>query len=94
MAQDPEWQSIILKTPEVFGVEQIAHTGIQIRLWIKTIPLKQWDTARELRRRLKIAFDSHHIQIGIPQQIWLDNGSRVLNQVGETDERSESEIRN
>ncbi|WP_421659594.1 hypothetical protein [Leptothermofonsia sp. ETS-13] len=34
--------------------------------------MKQWITARELRRRLKIAFDRNHIQIGIPQQIQHD----------------------
>jgi small conductance mechanosensitive channel len=73
METDPEWRSLILDSHEVFGVEQISHTGILIRVWIKTLPLRQWDVARELRRRLKIAFDRHHIQIGIPQQIWLGN---------------------
>lgn len=75
MVQDPEWESVILDTHELFGVDQISHTGIVIRIWIKTAPLKQWVTARELRRRLKIAFDRNHIQIGIPQQVVLENGS-------------------
>lgn len=71
METDPAWRSLILDSHEVFGVEQISHTGILIRVWLKTLPLKQWDVARELRRRLKMAFDRHHIQIGIPQHIWL-----------------------
>ncbi|MBV8883293.1 MAG: mechanosensitive ion channel family protein [Chroococcidiopsidaceae cyanobacterium CP_BM_RX_35] len=75
MAQDPEWQSVILDTHELFGVDQISHTGIVIRIWIKTAPLQQWATARELRRRLKIAFDRNNIQIGTPQNIQLENGS-------------------
>jgi len=75
MAQDPEWRSLILDTHEVFGVEQISHQGITIRLWIKTLPLKQWLVAREFRRRLKLAFDGEGIRIGIPQQIWLENSS-------------------
>ncbi len=74
MAQDPEWQSVILDTHELFGVDQISHTGIVIRIWIKTIPLKQWNTARELRRRIKIAFDRNHIQIGTPQQRIIESG--------------------
>jgi moderate conductance mechanosensitive channel len=73
MAEDPEWRSVILDTHELFGVDQISHTGIVIRVWIKTAPLKQWGIARELRRRLKIAFDRHNIQIGIPQQVILEN---------------------
>ncbi|MBV9389714.1 MAG: mechanosensitive ion channel family protein, partial [Chroococcidiopsidaceae cyanobacterium CP_BM_ER_R8_30] len=75
MAQDPKWQSAILDTHELFGVDQISHNGIVIRIWIKTAPLKQWATARELRRRLKIAFDRNNIQIGIPQVLQLENGS-------------------
>ncbi len=73
MAQDPEWSSLILDTQEVFGVDQISHTGIIIRLWIKTAPLKQWLIGREFRRRLKLAFDRHQIQIGIPQQLFLNS---------------------
>lgn len=75
MAQEPAWQAIILDTQELFGIEQLSHSGIVIRIWIKTMPLKQWNTARELRRRLKIAFDRHQIQIGTPQQIWHRSAS-------------------
>lgn len=75
MAREPEWKSLIFDTQELFGVDQISHTGITIRIWIKTAPLKQWATARELRRRLKIAFDRHHIQIGMPQQVVLSQNS-------------------
>jgi small conductance mechanosensitive channel len=71
MAQDPQWRSLIMDSHELLGVEQLSHTGIMIRLWIKTEPLQQWNVARELRRRLKMAFDQSEIRIGIPQQIWL-----------------------
>ena len=86
LAQDPEWQSLIFDTQEVFGVDQISHTGIVIRIWIKTAPLKQWSTARELRRRLKIAFDRHNIQIGVPQQMLLDHASDKFDSVEQTKE--------
>jgi small conductance mechanosensitive channel len=75
MSRDPKWRDMILDTHEFFGVEHLSHTGIVIRIWIKTQPLKQWDVAMELRRRLKIAFDKHNIQIGTPRQIWLQNGA-------------------
>ena len=67
--QDPQWQEMILEVPEVLGVENISHSGILIRLLIKTQPLQQWSVGRELRRRLKKAFDEQGIRIGIPQQI-------------------------
>ncbi|MGF1492238.1 MAG: mechanosensitive ion channel family protein [Microcoleaceae cyanobacterium] len=66
---DPQWQDRILEPPEMLGVDQIAHTGILIRLLMKTQPLQQWPVAREFRRRLKKAFDKQGIVVGIPQQI-------------------------
>jgi moderate conductance mechanosensitive channel len=88
MAQDPEWESMILDTHELFGVEQISHTGLIIRMWIKTVPSKQWAIARELRRRLKIAFDLYQIQIGIPQQMVVEKGSDQLDTVEDFSEQS------
>jgi small conductance mechanosensitive channel len=68
MNQDPVWSFYILEPPKVLGVDQLHHSGIGIRIFIKTKPLEQWPVAREYRRRLKIAFDQNNISIGIPQQ--------------------------
>ena len=73
LARDPKWQPAILDTTEFFGVEHLSHNGIVIRIWLKTAPIQQWVVAMELRRRLKKAFDQHGIQIGTPQQVWLQN---------------------
>jgi small conductance mechanosensitive channel len=75
LANDPEWQSIILDTTEFFGVDQLSHNGIVIRIWLKTKPIQQWVVAMELRRRLKKAFDQHGIQIGTPRQVWLQDSN-------------------
>ena len=66
--QDPQWQQLILESPEVLGIDEISHKGILIRLIIKTQPLQQWSVAREFRRRLKKVFDQEGIRVGIPQQ--------------------------
>ncbi|HSM83908.1 MAG TPA: mechanosensitive ion channel family protein [Nodosilinea sp.] len=71
LTTDGEWGPLILDTHEFFGVQDISHSGILIRIWIKTIPLKQWLVSMEFRRRLKMAFDHHGIQIGSPRQVWL-----------------------
>ena len=75
MAHDPAWRDTILDTSEFFGVEHLSHQGMVIRIWVKTLPIQQWAVAMELRRRLKKTFDLHGIQIGIPQQLWLQNGN-------------------
>ena len=73
MVQEEQWRSRILDTPEVLGIENFGDRGVIIRVWIKTLPLKQWDVAREYRRRVKIAFDQAGISIPVPQQsIWLN----------------------
>jgi small conductance mechanosensitive channel len=71
MWREPEWAALILEEPEVWGVENLGADGIAIRLVVKTRPLEQWKTARELRRRLKRAFDEVGIEIPFPQRtIW------------------------
>ena len=81
MYQDPQWKGQILNPLDNIGVNQIAHTGIRCMLWIKTEPGQQWGVEREFRRRLKLAFDLHNIQIGIPQRINIPAGelsSKIL----------------
>jgi small-conductance mechanosensitive channel len=74
MAQAPNWRDKVLDTHEFLGVEHLSHQGMVIRIWVKTLPMQQWLVAMELRRRLKKAFDLHGIRIGIPQQLWTQNG--------------------
>ncbi len=73
MDSEAQWQDQILEPPQVLGVEQFSDRGLMIRVWIKTQPLKQWEVAREYRRRVKIAFDKAGIDIPVPQQsVWLN----------------------
>ncbi len=64
---DPEFEGQVLEEPEVWGVEAIRNDGLVIRLVVKTAPLKQWDVARELRQRVKTAFDEAGIEVGVPR---------------------------
>ncbi|MEZ5170174.1 MAG: mechanosensitive ion channel family protein [Acidimicrobiia bacterium] len=71
IAAEEEWSAKILEEPEVWGVEQFGPDAISIRLVIKTRPLEQFAVQRELRRRLKEAFDEHGIEIPFPQRtVW------------------------
>ncbi|MBD1906859.1 mechanosensitive ion channel family protein [Funiculus sociatus GB2-A5] len=73
MSRDPIWLQQILEAPQVLGVDNFGERGVIIRVWIKTQPLKQWDVAREFRRRLKVAFDEAGVPIPLPQQeIWFN----------------------
>ncbi|MEB3161038.1 MAG: mechanosensitive ion channel family protein [Synechocystis sp.] len=68
---DPGWHLKMLEVPDFKGVEDISHQGILLKIWLKTLPGEQWAVARELRLRVKVAFEVENIAIGIPQQKWL-----------------------
>ena len=52
----------VLEEPEVWGVEDLGPAGVVIRLVVKTTPSDQWTISRELRRRIKLAFDREGIE--------------------------------
>lgn len=74
--RDPKWVGEILEEPEVWGVERFEADGIAIRLVTKTRPLSQWKIGRELRARIKQAFDREGIEIPVPQRVvWHRDGN-------------------
>lgn len=64
--QDPEFTLDLLDDLEIVGVEALAASQVTIKIRIKTVPIKQWRIGRELRRRIKKAFDAHSIEIPFP----------------------------
>ncbi|MCB2222861.1 MAG: mechanosensitive ion channel family protein [Actinobacteria bacterium] len=74
---DGVWQddldtATVLEEPEIWGVESFGASSIAIRLVLKVEPGEQWATAREVRKRLKAAFDRQGIEIPFPQRtVWL-----------------------
>ena len=68
MWHDPDWSERLLDQPEVWGVEDIGVGGILIRLVVKTVPLEQWNVSRELRARVKGAFDAAGVRLPVQQQ--------------------------
>ncbi len=66
LRSDPEWSELILEEPEILGVQDFADSAVLIRIAFKTLPLKQWDVARQYRRRIKNRFDAEGIEIPFP----------------------------
>ena len=66
LANDPVWSTVILEPPLVLGVDEFGQNYITIRLLIKTLPMRQWDVAREYRLRLKEIFEQEGIEFSFP----------------------------
>ena len=75
-AEEP-WSEEILEEPDIWGVESLGADGLTIRLVVKTRPLSQWKVARELRVRIKGAFDAEGIEIPFPQRTVWHRGDPV-----------------
>ena len=78
MYQEEEWQEKMIASADILGIEHLAHEGIMIRLIIPTEPSMHWAVGREFRWRVKEAFESAGITIGIPQrEIWHHNQAQI-----------------
>lgn len=69
LAEDPNWKESIIKPPQFLRVDDFGDSAIIIKILGETRPIKQWDVAGELRKRLKIAFDKEGIEIPFPQMV-------------------------
>lgn len=69
LQKEDKYKKSIMEKPKVLGVEKLGDSGITIRLIVKTTPLKQWEITRELRKRIKTAFDRAGIEIPFPQMV-------------------------
>ncbi|CAN5761458.1 mechanosensitive ion channel family protein [soil metagenome] len=68
LREEPAWGPLITEEITVPGIESFGDSAVVIRLVATTLPLKQWDVARELRRRLKKRFDAEAIEIPFPHR--------------------------
>ncbi|MCD4814278.1 mechanosensitive ion channel [bacterium] len=66
MLDDEKYKSMILEPLEIFGVDKFDDSAVVIKARVKTRPIKQWEVAREYRKRLKNAFDNAGIEIPFP----------------------------
>jgi small conductance mechanosensitive channel len=56
LAEDSSWDEKLLEPPEVVGVESIVGGAVTIRVLAKTVAQENFAVQRELRERVKLAF--------------------------------------
>jgi hypothetical protein len=66
--------------PRVLGIESLALDGTVIRLQARTVLNRKDDVARELRRRIKLAFEGSEVLLGHTRNVALQNDKVPANE--------------
>lgn len=61
METEDAWRDVLLEAPKVLGVESISSGTVTIRVLATCAPDEHWGVQRELKRRVKDAFDDRGI---------------------------------
>jgi small-conductance mechanosensitive channel len=74
---DVSWSPVLVDGPRALGVDSFGPGGTTLRLQLRTVPGRQDDAARELRRRIQNRFEQEHIRWGGVQRVEIV-GNEVL----------------
>lgn len=72
LADEREYKRKILEAPEIWGIESISAEALVIRLVMKVRTADQFDIARVLRLRLKLALDQLGVAVPSLNRIVMD----------------------
>ncbi|SHM88675.1 mechanosensitive ion channel family protein [Gracilibacillus kekensis] len=61
--------SRFVEGPNVLGVQAFGSSEIVLRILGKTVNMEQWGAERDIRKRIKEAFDQNNIEIPFPHQV-------------------------
>lgn len=71
-----ETNESVLDGPTVLGVTELGASGVTIRIVAETKPMEQWDVEREIRKKIKEAFDKENIEIPYSKMVFYEGGKR------------------
>lgn len=68
MADSPEVASLVIDDPMITGVEGLEDWQVRLRFLVKTLPSRQYDVERYLRREIQRVFAEKRISLASPRQ--------------------------
>jgi small conductance mechanosensitive channel len=78
LAADENWRDRFVTSPQVLGIEKFGDSGIELKIVGDVKPSEQWAIMRELRLRLKKAFDAEGIEIPWPHtKVYFGNSNPI-----------------
>ncbi|MGC1618707.1 MAG: mechanosensitive ion channel family protein [Candidatus Acidiferrum sp.] len=75
MRGDPSWSQALVDGPRILGVQGFDRSASTVRLQVRTVPTRQDEVSRELRRRIQIEFQRQGIPLSSVQRVELAGAS-------------------
>jgi moderate conductance mechanosensitive channel len=72
---DSAWSQALVDGPRILGVQSFDHSASTVRLQLRTVPTRQDEVSRELRRRIQIEFQRQGIPLSNLQRLELAGAS-------------------
>ena len=69
LQREPHFGAFILEPLEIMGIDAFTDWAMQLKLRIKTVPQKQYEVGRELRKRIRQTFDANGVAVPFPERI-------------------------
>jgi len=66
LADEEPWSDVLMETPHVTGIEAMAQGLVTLRVTAQVRANERDGVQREIRRRLKAAFDANDVQMPVP----------------------------
>jgi small-conductance mechanosensitive channel len=73
MRGDPSWSQALVDGPRILGVQAFDRAASTVRLQVRTVPTRQDEVSRELRRRIQIEFQRQGLPLSTVQRVELAN---------------------
>jgi len=70
---DAAWSQALVDGPRVLGVQSYDRSASVVRLQVKTLPMRQDEISRELRRRIQLEFQKHGLPLASVLRVELTN---------------------
>lgn len=77
LRNDAAWSPVLVDGPRVLGIETFGPAGATLRLQLRTVPGRQDDAARELRRRIQNRFEQERIHWGGVQHVEIVGNEKL-----------------
>jgi moderate conductance mechanosensitive channel len=68
---DDSFRQDVVAEPQVPGIDRVRGPEVDYLVLVKVRPGRQFDVARELRRRIKACFETNKIKAGAPGQVYF-----------------------